>query len=77
MLAIMASSVVAFIVDMLDKGALFTPGAAITPETILPPDPLWWHIASPLAIGFIHLAGDGLLVRGAYSVLDIRLIASI
>ena len=63
MLAIMVSSVVVFVVDTLDKGALFTPGAAIAPDTILPPDPLWWHIASPLVIGFIHLGGDGLLVR--------------
>ena len=67
MLAILLSSVVVLLVDVLDKGALFTPGAAIGPETILPPDPLWWHIASPLAIGFIHLAGDGLLVRLADS----------
>ncbi|KAH6908854.1 hypothetical protein BKA70DRAFT_1279011 [Coprinopsis sp. MPI-PUGE-AT-0042] len=72
MLAIMVSSVVAFIVDVLDKGALFTPGEAITSETVLPPDPLWWHIASPLAIGFIHLVGDGLLAWRTYLLWNSR-----
>ncbi|KAH6908853.1 hypothetical protein BKA70DRAFT_254162 [Coprinopsis sp. MPI-PUGE-AT-0042] len=62
MFTILVLSAVSFIVDMLDKGALLTTGMAITPETVFPKDPLWWHIAAPLAIGGTHIAGDGLLV---------------
>ncbi|KAH6908852.1 hypothetical protein BKA70DRAFT_1222432 [Coprinopsis sp. MPI-PUGE-AT-0042] len=66
MIVIMSLSVLAFVVDMLDKGAIFTTGMAITPDTEFPPDPLWWHIAAPLAIGGTHFAGDGLLIWRTY-----------